>query len=351
MLDNSVPSLPAFEEQIANCWPPEEWTGIGVLVAVSGGGDSVALLRSLHHLKSIHGGSGELIAAHFNHNLRPRASDDEAWVKSLCDRLHIPLVAGHGDVTALAAEIGDGMEAAARQARLAFLASTAEQRGDRFVATAHTADDQVETILFRILRGTGIAGLAGIRRVRPLRPAVTLIRPMLALSRESAEAYLRQIQQDWCDDETNSSFSHARNRIRHELLPYIRRHFNHQVDNAVTRLAKQAEALHNRLQERVDGLVAECLRIQGLDHADPHGSATGIEMDIVPLAQEPDIILAEVFRTGWRRAGWAEQAMTESHWQRLVNLLRDVPVSGRQAFPGGIVARRAGSQIHFTTMS
>ena len=116
------------------------------------------------------------------------------------ERLGLACEIGEGRVAEAAALQGDGLEAAARAERLAFLQAAAERFGARYVVTAHTADDQAETVLHRILRGTGIAGLAGMRRARPLGPAVTLIRPLLAIRRAEIRDYLAELNQPFCED-------------------------------------------------------------------------------------------------------------------------------------------------------
>ena len=151
--------LHPLEIKLAEAWPPSHWADVTVLVAVSGGGDSVALLRAMAALKT--GGEGRLCAAHLNHQLRPDADDDERFVVDLCGRLGVTCEVGRVDVGSPGGPVGDGIEAAARSARYRFLEEAAGRLGARFVATAHTADDQAETILHRILRGTGIRGLGG----------------------------------------------------------------------------------------------------------------------------------------------------------------------------------------------
>ena len=168
--------------------------------------------------------------------MRPEADDDEQFVVELCRRLEIPCRVGQADVAALAKEQGDGREAAAREARYAYLLELAHDIGARYVATAHTADDQVETILHRIVRGTGLRGLAGMTRVRPLSPHVALVRPLLSVSRDEVEVYLRWLGQDWRDDATNQEREYTRNRIRHELLPLLAAEYNPQISAALTRL-------------------------------------------------------------------------------------------------------------------
>ena len=170
-------------EQLGEGWPPAEWSEVGVLIAVSGGPDSVALLRAMADLKQRVGGAGWLVVGHFNHQLRPEADGDAEFVADLAGQLGLRFEQGRGEVRELSKLRGDGVEAAAREARYEFLLRAAEKCGARYVVTGHTADDQAETVLFNFLRGTGLAGLAGIQRVRPLNSAVSLMRPMLGVRR------------------------------------------------------------------------------------------------------------------------------------------------------------------------
>ena len=165
MRDEQKPPLHPFETRLAASWPPEDWKEITVLVAVSGGGDSVALLRGLAALKLP--GEGRLIVAHVNHKLRGADSEaDQAFVQELCRQLGLACEIATATVD-LSAGRGQGTEATARRGRYAVLDGTAGRVGARFVVTAHTADDQAETILHRMLRGTGIRGLSGMSRSRP----------------------------------------------------------------------------------------------------------------------------------------------------------------------------------------
>jgi tRNA(Ile)-lysidine synthase len=159
----------SLQVEFTDAWSPATWRDSHVVLAVSAGPDSVAMLRAALAIKARAGGRGQLHVAHLNHALRGAESDaDAAWLKALCTRLNVPLQIDKADVAEIAARQGDGLEAAARAARYDFLRRTAERLGARFVATAHTADDQAETVLHRTLRGTGLAGLRGIPRVRPL---------------------------------------------------------------------------------------------------------------------------------------------------------------------------------------
>ena len=325
-------TLPA---RISASWPPEIWKGVHVVVAVSGGADSVALLRSLEALKQQHGGSGQLIVAHLNHRLRADASDaDQQWVEALAQRLGLPLRSRAIDTRRVARADGDGIEAAARKVRLAFLREAAEATGARYVATAHTADDQIETVLFRVFRGTGIAGLGGIRPYRKLAPSVTLVRPLLAVSRGEILQYLADLGQTHVEDATNRDVSFSRNWIRHRLLPDLEVTLGRDVRTAVMELAEQAAAVQSIVDSRVDELI---------DAAVSHDTRQ-MRINRQSLSQVGGYLAAEVCRRVWRNAGWPEQDMTHHHWQQLATMLNSEIVRAR-TMPGNVQVRVEGDTL------
>ena len=180
--------------------------GEQVVCAISGGADSVALLFALYLLAPQMGFT--LSAAHFNHGLRGAESDeDAAFVAALCDRLDIPLHMGQGSVVTGK----KGLEAAARDARYAFLESLPGK-----IATAHTADDNAETVLMHLIRGTGLKGLGGISPVRG-----NVIRPMLTVTRQEVIAFLQEYNLSWRDDSSNAGDDFLRNRLRHRVMPLL----------------------------------------------------------------------------------------------------------------------------------
>ncbi len=328
-----------LETAFAHAWPAAEWRDVHVVLAVSGGADSMALLRAALAAKQHYGGSGRLFAAHLNHGLRPAdASADEAWLAACCDRLNVALEVGRCDVPARAAEQGDGLEAAARDARYSFLRETAERLGARFVAVAHTADDQVETVLHRLIRGTGVAGLAGMPRNRPLSPSVTLVRPLLAVRRADVLKYLESIGQDYRSDETNADPRFTRNRLRHDLLPRLRAEYNADVDPALLRLAAQAEE-----SQQLIARLARILCDRGMTI-----SPGNIFVDCSALAAEPPILVREACKFAWDTAGWPLQNMGFDEWWQLATLICREGDGGLFNLPGGVSAGRVDGRVQIS---
>jgi tRNA(Ile)-lysidine synthase len=198
--------------------------GVRVAVAVSGGADSVCLLHVLREL-----GASLTGVAHFNHKLRDAASDeDEDFVGKMAARLGLPFYRGDSQVRA----VRDNLEQAARLARRRFFDGLIGDGAAERIALGHTRDDQAETVLFRILRGSGLTGLAGIHPV-----SGAIIRPLINITREEVEEFLRSRDIPWREDSTNGDLKFARNRIRHQLLPQLKREWNPKIVEALAHLA------------------------------------------------------------------------------------------------------------------
>lgn len=334
-----------IERRLAARWPPAWWGNVTVVLAVSGGADSVALLRAANAIRP--SGPGRLVVAHFNHQLRgAEAQQDEDFTVDLCRRLDVPCVVGRaevppGDAPADAASGQSGAarraaarsEAAARRLRYRFLAETAAEYGARLVATAHTADDQAETILHRIVRGTGLRGLSGMERLRVVGPAV-LIRPLLRFRRAELRAYLGDLGQPFCRDSSNDDLRYTRNRLRLRLMPLLTEQFNPCVVDALLRLGRLA----GEGQLLVERLAEQEFRRRAARTGDDQWRivASG-------LADQPRYLLGELLRAAWRENGWPQRAMDRRHWNALAAMLaesdRPVPHSPlRRMFPGGILA-------------
>jgi tRNA(Ile)-lysidine synthase len=204
--------------------------GQRVVVGLSGGPDSVALLDVMAVLARHHGFT--IVAAHLDHALRADSAGDAAFCRDLCARLGVPFRTARVDVRARQAADGIGLEEAARRERHAFLRRVKEDEGASWIALAHTQDDQAETVLLRLLRGAGGLGLSAMRP-----RAGDLLRPMLARSRRDVLEHLAARSLAWREDPSNADVTIARNRVRHELIPYLERHFNPAVREALARSA------------------------------------------------------------------------------------------------------------------
>ncbi|MGO9519098.1 MAG: tRNA lysidine(34) synthetase TilS [Candidatus Korobacteraceae bacterium] len=227
--------------------------GNRICVAVSGGADSVALLRALLELRAELG--IVLAVAHFNHQLRGDGSQaDEAFVVDLARQHGLEFSAGRADVREHARQSKQSIEAAGRELRYQWLTQLAEEQRVDCIATAHTLDDQAETVLLKFLRGAGTRGLAGIYPELFTDPQnkTRIVRPMLCVTRDEVEAYLSALGQSWREDESNLDHRFARNRVRHELLPLLERNFNPNIRQVLSDTADLSRAEEEYWQALVE---------------------------------------------------------------------------------------------------
>lgn len=226
--------------------------GQRVVCAISGGVDSVALLHGLWSLQELW--NMTLTAAHFHHGLRESADRDEAFVKALCQKLKIPLVIGRGDAAAYARDNGMSVEEAGRHLRYEFLFA---QEG--LVAVAHHGDDQVETVLLNLLRGTGLRGLCAMPQQQG-----RLVRPLLEATRAEIEAYAEEQQLAYCTDETNLEDDALRNRLRHHVVPVLKEE-NPSLVKAVSRMTALLQEDEAILHRQTEALLEEARKNDGYD--------------------------------------------------------------------------------------
>ena len=292
--------------------------GETVVVALSGGADSVALLDALHETGRRQG--FRVVAAHLYHGLRPAAAMDAAFCGNLCARFGIPIHVGLADVRGRAGRDGAGLEAAAREERYAFLQRVAESEAAGAIAVAHTRDDQAETFLLRLLRGAGSAGL-GSMRARGGR----LIRPLLEVGRREVLEHLRARGLEWREDETNADMRFARNRVRHELLPYLERHFNPGVRETLARTAALLSDEHEGVAERARELYRQASR----------RGPEGVLLDGAALSRAPRPLARQVVRAALLEAGGLRQVKA-AHVERILEVSSRAGRSGRRLpLPGG----------------
>ncbi len=302
-----------------------------VLVGVSGGADSVGLLLVLVELSRERGLGLELSVGHVDHCIRgAEGRADAQFVAELAQKLDLPVCSESVDVPALAAELKVSLETAARRARYEFFSRTAKQRHCSVVALAHQALDQVETVLHRIARGTGLGGLSGMRpsRVLSREGEIRVVRPMLSCRRAEIEQFLLEKSQSWRVDHTNLELKATRNKIRHELLGLLREKFNPRVEQAVLRLAGLAEQVNDFLAEQTAKVFEKVAR--DFDWL--------VCIDLVKLGKEHPAVQGQLLRLGWERLELPQRDMSLAMIEKILAAGREhlqTKRLGRLALPGG----------------
>ncbi len=319
-------------------------TGTPGVIAISGGPDSVALAHLGVELVKT-GALPKLVLAHVNHQLRGEESDaDEAFVRNLptiwmmSDKARLACRTCRIDVAAIAEAQSENLEGAGRNARYDWLSRVAKEEGAAWIATGHTADDQAETVLFRLLRGTGVLGLRGIAERRDMQ-GVAIIRPWLNVRRVDLLDHLRTHGITYRIDSSNADLHFRRNWLRAKLLPMLRDECNPEIVAVLCRLAEQA----NDLQADIDTDSAKLLAL-----AERPRAGTMIVFAVDSLRSASDNQMRELFRAVWRREGWPASAMDAKHWQRLVEIARGP--AAMCDFPAGVHIRRVAGvmQISFS---
>ena len=311
-------------------------SGSTVLCAVSGGADSVAMLHILYHLRTKL--NFTLAAAHYNHRLRGAESDrDQRFVEQfvqLCcgpTRLPggnilpaVPLYTGSGDVAGQARLRGTGVEETARDMRYAFLQEAARMAGASRIAAAHTANDNVETILFHLARGAGLRGLGGILPRRD-----NIIRPLLSATRQQVEEYLRRLCLPYMEDSSNQDDSYTRNRIRHQVLPVL----EDVAPGFAARLVDTAALL--RADEAVLTEQAQSLASQAVSQENGLAIRAGL------IAAAPGPVASRALRLLLARMWGGDRNCGSVHLNALLRLCRGTEPSAELCLPHGTNARRA----------
>ncbi|HKV26634.1 MAG TPA: tRNA lysidine(34) synthetase TilS [Candidatus Acidoferrum sp.] len=328
--------------------------GTRVAVAVSGGADSVALLFLLLEIQRSLG--LVLSLAHLNHRLRGTASDaDEKFVAKLATKFDLPLYAEKIEVAAKAKREKANLEDAARRARYDFFARLIHQQKVDCVAVAHTADDQAETVLAHILRGTGLAGLGGIHP-----RTETIIRPLLSFRRAELRAYLRARKQRWREDATNRDLTRLRARIRTKLLPILERHFpSGAVEHlsSLAELAREDESLLDFLaRERCDALRTRLpheFRIPISSLLAPFGPSSSAALSsseqnpLKPSSESSIALTKRILRRLMEEAKHGTGQITAHHVQIALELARHGQSGKSLQLPGRLEIRRDANALVF----
>ena len=313
--------------------------GCTVVCAVSGGADSICLLHRLNQLRAIR--PFTLVAAHYNHHLRGAESDrDEAfvkrWVEDWCGpdpaagQPPLPavrLITGGGDVSGEAKRLGLGLEETARRMRYAFLEEAARAVGADRIATAHTADDNAETVLLHLIRGSGLQGLTGIRPRQG-----RLVRPLLTTTRREIEDYLELYHIPHVEDSTNQDDAYTRNQVRHQVIPLL--------DEINPWFVPRMADTIRYLRSDNDYLSAQAAAVAC--RARPAGDG-GLSISAALLASQPDPIAVRIVSCLLGRLG--EFQFRAAHLTAVVALSRSPAPSGAVSLPHSLTARRVYGEL------
>lgn len=296
--------------------------GAGVLVGLSGGGDSVALLHLLLQVDPLF--ALQVQAAHLDHGIRAESGRDVDFVQQLCREWRVPLTVERLDVPRLARERGQGLEEAGHELRREFLQRAASDLGCRFIALGHHRGDQAETVLMRLVRGSGLTGLAAMRPLNGSR-----IRPLLDFSRKQIEDYLDAIGQSFLQDASNEELYYTRNRIRHRVLPELTA-LNPRLEENLAALSQRIASEEGFWRQEVKGALA---RVRVLDDGE-------LWLDRLALLDLHPALRARVLRQALLEVRGDLRGIGAVHVEALEKLLEGATPQAEAHLPGAWVGRR-----------
>ena len=309
-----------------------------VLLAVSGGADSTALLYAMHALKAEDILSADLVCVHINHQLRGADADvDEDFVIAQARDLNLPITTKRVDVRGFARKNKLSIETAARQMRIETLLNIAKAGNCNSIATAHHKNDNAETILHRLVRGTGFRGLTGIWPTRLFADDIQFIRPLLSVTRDEIIEYLKKRNLKWRRDHTNADCTYTRNFIRHRLLPALQQDCTGSLVEQLSALAASARKFYS--------MVCNCA-----DKAWPtltDCSANELKLNLQMFLVQPPPVKVELVRRSLSAVGCGQRDLTRQHFQKILRLAEQ-NVGGRKIeLPAGFVVRREYGNLIF----
>ena len=322
-------------ELVQQAWPCQDWLSAEILVAVSGGPDSLALLHLLYQAKArAKENVQDIQIVHVDHQVRKTSERDRIFVEGVAHRLGIiaHFVERSGENNVASIEVACS-ENSMRDFRYQSMLDVAHRQGIRFLVTAHHADDQTETVLFRLVRGTGLYGLQGIPTVR-VQQGVSIVRPLLRCTKLQLREFLRSLGQDYCIDESNADSGYARNYLRNDVIPALSEKFGGQFQQSLARIANQAgkhiELLDHLAQPLIRN-VEDCFFVDGIKTAHP-------------------VLAIHALRMIWTDCGLEQAGMSADKWEQLLHfILRDS--DGHLQLPGRVTARLVESRLKFDRTS
>jgi len=315
-----------------------------VVVAVSGGADSTALVLAIEELRTNHKLHTAICVAHLDHKLRKTSSKDAKWVADLAAKLGFKTVIGRAKVAEAARAENDNLEQAAREARYAFLERTAKRVSANYVLTAHTMDDQAETILLRLMRGSAGAGLGGMESLRPLakNSSIKLARPLLWARRVETEAYCRLRRVEFLSDEMNDDQRFARVKVRKQLLPLMQS-FNNRIVEALSRTAEHLRDDGAVLFNDSDALLRRA------SISDEESETKTPALDVKVLSNAPTALRRRALRQWISEARGGTRRLEMVHLSSVENLLKGNAGGRVVELPSGgrVVRRRNRLEFEF----
>lgn len=316
-------------------------SGDRVIAGVSGGADSMCMLLILLSLKQEL--DLDIIVAHVNHGIRgEEAKRDADFVEAFCADKGLAFELANADIPRIAKETGTTSEEAGRNYRYSFFCELAEKYSAEKIAVAHNSDDNAETVLFNIFRGSGIGGLKGIlpkRSISGKGSKYTLIRPVLALSRAEIEEGLKEAGQDFCTDRTNNEDTYARNRLRNTILPMARDNINANVYGHIESLSRQAASVHDFIEQETDK-YASCIN----PITDEDGRKTGVSIDIPSTVKLHRVLKQSLIRRAFEMVSGRLKDVEETHIEAIEDLINKQ--SGKRiSLPYNITATRVYDSI------
>ena len=282
--------------------------GDKVIAGVSGGADSVCLFLMLLELREKIG--FDLIAVHVHHGLRGEAADqDQRFVEALCEQHRIPLEIFRVNLESIAKKRKQSLEEAGRMVRREAFDSVCQKYGGNKIALAHHQNDNAETLLWNLSRGTGLDGLGGIRPVNG-----KFIRPLLCMNRKEIEEYLAKRKQSYCIDETNAETDYTRNKLRHLVLPILEEQVNSAVVRHMNETMEQIWELQEYMQEQVEAAYQECVQ----EHFE---KACWIQIQQKSFETFPELIKKMVIRKGMEQVGGKKRDLSHKHVDVMMELM------------------------------
>lgn len=333
--------LTEFENKVADFITKNELfvSKSKVLLAISGGADSIALLHVINALKN-HGVLNiDLHCAHINHQLRAEQADrDEDFVYKLATSLKLVVTTKRINVCHYASENKLSIETAARKLRIEKLTCIAEANDCDCIATGHQENDNAETIIHRLLRGTGYRGLAGIWPERVFNNKMKFVRPLLCVTRDEIMQYLRHKKLSWCEDYTNVNCKFTRNYIRHQLLPTLQQESNNSLVEQLSDLSIKAVRFYKRIFSEVDALWPKILK--QVDDA--------VIVDLNIFQSQTYSVKIEMIRRSLDCIGCGQRDLTQGHFKRIIQLAEKNDTGKTIELPNGFVVQCEYKNLSFS---